>query len=244
MASKSVLSIFKRIWLSSPAPFILVLAGLGATYLQYEQAGQSWLFWLFLALTILAFLLTTAAIGLKLLRERNYRRGVAHWMHDYKQRIDAIKDLRDDLAKYEKTKNLADSLAIKIRAVAVLPVEQNIGVMLNIGKKEDLQVGTRFIMYQIDSSVSDKRLIEQPLGLIEVTYVQAGNNCSHAVVVESFDQDFWDRAWIQLRQNKSIDPPKNIVAPYIPKEFEALSFDDLATARKYLSAVINSLTNV
>ncbi|TEU13451.1 MAG: hypothetical protein E3J21_18650 [Anaerolineales bacterium] len=156
-------------------------------------------------------------------------------------------ELINDFATVEKARRLADTIqgGGNVRVVAILPIEdRRVGVMLNIGEEENLEVGTRLLVYRIDHYTSDGQHIEQPLAVVQVTYVQTENNCSHAVVLDRLDPEFWDQATMQLKREKHIDPPRNFAMPYMPKELHSLSLEDLTTFRQYLETIHDSLTRI
>ena len=162
--------------------------------------------------------------------------------YDHQQRVKMLTELIDLFATLEKARRLADTIKGNARVVAVLPVEEGrIGVMLNIGRKENLQVGTQLLVYRIDRYTSDGQSIEWPLGLVQVTYVQAENNCSQAIVLDLTDREFWNQAMTRLRRERHIEPPRNFAVPYIPQELSSLSLEDLMTFRQYLEAIRDSL---
>jgi len=223
--------------------FSVWLIGAIGTYLQYAQAGLTLLFWILCFLTVIAALLAAVLLGLKWLRERKRRTAMEGLYYNHQQKVKTLTELINEFATLEKARRLDDTIQVNVRAVAILPVEEGrIGVMLNIGRKENLQVGTQLLVHRIDHYTSDGQHIERPLGLVRVTYVQAENNCSQAVVLDRSDREFWNQAMTRLRQEKRIDPPRNFAVPYIPQELRSLSLEDLMTIRQYLETICDSLT--
>lgn len=236
-------SFWQRIWHSPWVRFSVGLIGAVATYIEFEQAGWTLWFWVLCGLTAIAALLAMVPLVQGWFRKRKWWGAIERLYYDRLQRVETLSRLIEDFATFEKAKRLADAIRGDIRVVAILPVEEGrIGVMLNIGREENLQVGTQLLVHRIDRYTSDGQHIEQPLGLIEVTYVQAENNCSQAVVLDPSDREFWDQATGRLKREKYIDPPRNFAVPYIPQELGSLSLEDLMTFRQYLETIRNSLT--
>lgn len=221
--------------------FAALIGGVGA-YLQFKEAGLTLLFWILCGLTTIAALLATVPLVLKWLRERKRQIEMQRLHYDHRQKVKTLTDLIDEFATLEKAKCLADTTTGNVRVVAILPVEGGVGVMLNIGRQEHVQVGTQLLVHRIDHYSSDGQHIKPLLGLVRVTYVQAENNCSQAVVVGRLDPEFWDQATARLRRERRIDPPKNFAVPYVPPELDSLSLEDLAIFRQYLESIHNSLT--
>ena len=229
----------------SHSPWVRFFPGLISAivaYLQFKQAGLTLLFWILCGLTIIAALLATAPLGLKWLRERKRQIEMQRLYNDHRQKVKTLTELIDEFASAEKAKCLADTMKGNVRVVAILPVEGGVGVMLNIGREEHVQVGTQLLVHRIDHYTSDGQHIEQLLGLVRVTYVQAENNCSQAVVFARLDPEFWDQATARLRREGRIDPPRNYAVPYIPQELDSLSLEELAIFRQYLETIRDSLT--
>lgn len=233
-----------EVWRS---PWVRLFAGLiSATtaYLQFRQAGLTVLFWMLCGLTVTAVLLTTVQLALKWLRQRRWRREMARLRYDHQQKMQTLAQLADTFVTLEKAKRLADTMTDDIRVVAILPVEGEVGVMLNVGTEEDVQVGTQLVVHRIDRYTSAGQQIEEPLALVRVTYVQAENNCSQGVVVARLDAEFWDQVAAQLGRQKKIEPPRNFAVPYIPEELRGLSLEDLAVFRGYLQIIHDSLIRI
>ena len=219
------------------------LIGAIATYFEYDQAGRTLVFWILCGLTAIAVLLTAVPSALKWRQERKRWKATQRLYYDHQQKVKTLTELIDLFVTLGKARYLADTIKGNARVVAVLPVEERrIGVMLNIGKEENLQVGTQLLVHRIGGYTSDGQSIEWPLGLVQVTYVQAENNCSQAIVLDPSDRRFWNQAATQLSQETHIDPPRNFAEPYIPQELSSLSLEDLKTFRQYLETIRDSLT--
>ncbi len=203
-------------------------------WLQYQVAWPVW------GLLLYPF---TLLLVLKWLRDQKRRIMQARLYYNHQQKVETLTELIDKFTTFEKARCLADTIKGNVRVVAILRVEEGrIGVMLNIGRKENLQVGTQLLVRRIDRYTFDGQRIEQPLGLVRITYVQAENNLSQAVVLRRLDPEFWDQATARLRQEEMIDPPKNFAVPYIPQELRGLSLEDLMTFRHHLEATRDSPT--
>ena len=239
-------SFWVKLWHSPGVSLSIGLISAIGIYLQYQQAGRTLWFWILCGVAIIAGLIAAGPPVLKWRQERKRREVAQRLYYDHQQKVKTLTQLIGEFAAFEKAGCLADAIKGRgnVRVVAILPAQEGrIGVMLNIGRGENVQVGTRLLVYRIDRYTSDGQQVECPLGLVQVTYVQAENNCSQAVVLHSPDQEFWDHATTRLKREKSIDPPRNRVVPYIPPELSGLSLDDLKTIRQYLEAIGHSLTD-
>lgn len=228
--------------------WIKILFGLlafGATYLQYRDGGATIFFWLFLFITLFVMLLI---VGLPIAKNW-YLKQRRKWIENTRtevsqnQKLEILKELLYDFENIEKAKNLSNSLNGRkdVRVLAILPIEHQLGVMLNIGGNENLQLGTRLMIYRNDSFTTNGDRIENPLGIIEVTYIQANNNCSQAIVIEKLDEDYWTIVSKQLNTNANITPPNNFVIPYEIAELSSLTIKDIETFRQYLEVIRTSL---
>ena len=123
------------------------------------------------------------------------------------QKIDTLTQLINEFISIEKTKqfSIKNSEGFNIKAVAILIVEREIGVILNVGKNEDIQAGTRLKIFRRDNFTSSGDIIEHPLAIVEVKYVQIGNNCSQAVVIHQIDKDFWESVQTDLLTEQKLD---------------------------------------
>lgn len=230
---------------ASRSPWVRLFPGLisaTAAYLQFRQAGLTVLFWILCGLTVLAVALAAVLLALKWLKQRRWRIEMERLHYDHRQKVDTLTKLMGTFAAFEKAKCLADTMKGSVRVVTILPVDGGLGVMLNIGMEEHVQVGTELLVHRIDRYTSDGQHIEEPLALVRVTYVQAENNCSQAVVVARSDREFWDQAAARLGVQKRVEPPRNFAVPYIPPELCSLSLEDLAMFRRYLQTIRDSLT--
>ena len=229
---------------ASRSPWVRLFPGvMGATtaYLQFRQAGLTVLFWMLCGLTAIAVLLATVPLALEWLEQRKRRDAMERLQYDHRQKVETLTGLVAAFATLEKAKCLDDTMKGSARVVAILRVDGAVGVMLNIGTEEEVQVGTELLVHRIDRYSSDGQHIEQLLALVRVTYVQAENNCSQALVVGRLDPEFWDQATARLRRDKRIEPPRNFAVPYIPVELRSLSLQDLAIFRESLEAIRDSL---
>lgn len=242
MNNNSKQSFWSKLLHSPLVRFFPWLIGAIASYIEFKQAGLTWFFWVLCFLTIIAALVPAVPLVLKWLREQKQRIETARLYYNHEQKVETLTELIDEFETLEKAKCFADAVKRNVRVVAILPVERRIGVILNIGRQENLQAGTRLLVHRIDHYTPDGEHIEQPLGLVQVTYVQAENNCSQAVVLDPRDREFWDQATTRLKWEKRIDPPKNFVVPYIPPELRGLSLEALTIIRQHLEAIRDSLT--
>ena len=217
-----------------------LIAGIAA-FLQFRDAGLTGLFGILCCLTIIALAAAAVPVGRRWLEQRRWRAEAARLWFDHHQKMDTLAELADSFATVEKAKRLADALAGGVRVVMVLPVDGGIGVMLNIGSKEHVQVGTELLVHRIDRYTSDGQHIEEPLALVRVAYVQAENNCSQGIVIGRLDREYWDRVPALLRRDGRVEPPKNFAVPYIPLELRVLSVEELVVFQQSLETIRDSL---
>ncbi len=151
--------------------------------------------------------------------------------------------LIEEFETIEKAKALAEAVRDKtiIHILAIPPFEKNIGVLLNVGQREDVKVGTRLLIYRTDEYAPSGQRIEQPIAIVKVTYIQAGNNCSQAIVSDRLDSEFWEQTAVRLQKEKRLDPPGNFATPHIPAELGNLSINNIATIRQYLETIYGLL---
>lgn len=204
MNSRRLHLLWSRVSHSPWVRFFPWLIGVIIAYLGFKQAGLTLLFWILCGCTTIAALLAAVPLVLKWLQERKRQIEMQGLHYDHWQKLKTLRELIDEFATLEKAKCLADTMRGNVRVVAILPVEGGVGVMLNIGREEHVQVGTQLLVHRIDHYTSDGQQIEQLLGLVRVTYVQAENNCSQAVVFGRSDPEFWDQATARLGQQKRI----------------------------------------
>jgi hypothetical protein len=245
VSNDSEQSFWVKLWHSPGVSLSIGLISAIGTYFQYQQAGRTLWFWILCVVAIIAGLIAAVPPVVKWRQERKRREAAQRLYYDHQQKVETLTRLTDEFVALEKARCLADALTGRgnVRVVAILPVEEGrIGVMLNIGRKENLQAGTPLLVHRVDHYTSHGQRIESRLGLVQVTYVQAENNCSQAIVLDRSDREFWDQATTRLKREKSIDPPRNRVVPYIPPELRGLSLEDLTTIRQHLQAICVSLT--
>jgi len=159
------------------------------------------------------------------------------------QKLEILSELLNDFESIEKAKKLLNTLNGRkdVRVLSILPIEHNLGVIVNIGANENLQLGTRLIVYRNDTFTTNGDRIESPLAIVEITYVQANNNCSQAIVIRKLDENYWTTVNKQLNTNSSITPPSNFVIPHEISELSSLSIKDIQTFREYLEVIRTSL---
>ena len=221
-----------------------IVSGLTA-YLEFANAGWTPLFFVLVGLALVAAVLVAVPLVRSLL-QRQWRRWFesAKPYYDEQSRIEILADLIEEFETIEKAKALADATKgrASIQVLAILPVENAIGVLIDVGQQEDVKVGTRLLVYRTDERTPEGHQIEKAIAIARVTYVQAGNNCSQAVITERLDREFWDQTQERLQKEKRVSPPRNFATPYIPDGLSDLSIDNVATIRKYLGAVQSFLT--
>ncbi len=215
-----------------------------ATYFQYRESDATIWFWILLIVILISIILVIWKPTIELLNNYQKRRLIERTKRiEQIQKIDILTQLINEFISIERTKqfSIKNDEGINIRAVAILIVEREIGVILNIGKNENIQAGTRLKIFRRDNFTSSGEVIEQPLAVVEVKYVQIGNNCSQAVVIHQIDKDYWDNVQIILRTEQSLDPPQNFSVPYIISELSELSLEDITAIKLYLELIRSSL---
>jgi hypothetical protein len=160
---------------------VLGLIGLVANYLQFEQAGRTDLFWLLFALAVLLAVMSSCVLVVRWWRNRLARAEI----RNRHEKIAFLLELRDDLRDCENAKALSEQIGPRAKIVSIQQQEGVVTAILSIGKKEKLKVSTPLLVYRVDNQTPEGLRVEQPIGLLRVSYVQAGNNLSHAEVVVS-----------------------------------------------------------
>ena len=226
------------------SPWVRLSAGLitgTAAYLQFRDARLTVLFCILCGLTTIALAAAAVPVARKRLEERRWRAEITRLWFDHHQKMETLAELADSFATLEKAKRLADALTDGVRVVTILPVDGGIGVMLNIGSEEHVEVGTQLLVRRIDHYNSDGQHIEEPLALVRVVYVQAENNCSQGVVIGRLDREYWDRVPALVRRDGRAEPPKNFAVAHIPSELRALSVEELVVFQQSLETIRDSL---
>jgi hypothetical protein len=216
-----------------------------AAYLEFRDAGWTLLFWVLVVLALGVVLSVAIQWVWKRIKEKQVQLArEVELQYDHQRKIEMLNLLIDDFRTIEKAKRLQETLdpETKLRVLTILPVEGKLGVVVNVGKANSAQVGTQLVIYRRAEYTSRGEHIEERLGLVQITYVQAGNNCSQAVVIGRHDRDFWDTAATKLEQEKRVTPPANFVMPYIPEELQELTSEKLRVLRQYLVTIHDSLT--
>jgi len=220
---------------------LLSLISLIASFFEFRNSGWTCLFWLLIGLTLLVAVIAAVLFFFRRHQEKKRQDQVWNLLYNHQQRVETLNGLASIFSTCEKGKRLSATIGDDARVVAILPVKRKVGVMLNIGEEESVEVGTQLGIYRVDHFTSEGEPIEELIGLVEVEYVQAGNNCSQAVVTLQLDQGFWDQTTMRLKQERRVDPPRNFVVPYIPREIQNLPLESLVTFKQYLETIRDSL---
>ena len=223
---------------------ILGLIGLIASYLQFEQAKKTEFFWLLLAVAACFAAYGLISLAVRWWRRRRTYAKVKGERDALQQRIATLLELRDEIRDCEAAKSLEDQIRTRPKIVAIRSEEGVVKAIINIGKKENLKIGTALLVFRTDTYTPDGLRVEQPIGLLRVSHVQAKNNLSHADVIDTFDQAFWLEAQNQLRKERSVNPPHNFIEPYISPSFAELSLGEVSAIHKSLNLVIKQFTGV
>lgn len=208
-------------------------------YLEFATHGLTLVFFILVGLV----LFVTLVIGISLINQwiQEQRRILiekTRLYYDRQSKIETLSTLINEFETIEKTKMLAERVRenATIQMLAILPIENEIGIVVNIGQEEKVEVGTQLLIYRIDEYMSDGQHLERPIALASIKYIQAGNNCSQAIITARLDSEFWDQITMRLQKEKMISPPRNFVVPYVPQGLNDLSIENLITIRKYLIA--------
>ena len=218
----------------------IAIIGLAAAYLQFRDAGATPLFWGFVLATRTCAILVLVPILRQVIKMRHRRIHRESSESTWKsQRLRALTALIDEFEGVEKSKALSKRIDqhSPIRVLTIRSAPPRLGVILNIGSSENVQVGTQLVVFRTDERTPGGEDVERPMALVEVTYVQVANNCSQAVVVRELDEDFWNQARGELLNSSSLTPPRNFAIPHIPRELEGISLEDMAVLRTYLQRI-------
>ena len=217
------------------------LIGLIAAYLAIQQADWAPVFWGLLALCVVITIIPFFKRW-QLERRRRSDLDIIQQYHKI-NKFSTIDLLISEFSSAEKARRLIDSIEpdCEVRAVLILPIEDRIGVILDIGKDNGVEVGTSFVIYRTDTFAQTGDQIEQQLAVVKVTSVQVGNNCSQAQVIIDTDSVYWSRVRKQLHDAPHIVPPKNIAQPHIPSELSGFSLEYVVEIRELLSNIRASI---
>jgi hypothetical protein len=215
-----------------------------AAYLKFRDAGYTPLFWGLILVTLTFAILTLVPTLRKVIKIRRRRKdresGESIWKS---HRLRTLTALIDEFKSVEKSKALSSAIDKQspIRVLAIRSVPSQLGVILNIGSKENVEVGTQLVAFRTDERTHSGEDVEKPLAVVEVTYVQVGNNCSQAAVIQELDKEFWDHVRSELLNSNSISPPRNFAVPYVPMELENISLEDISVFREFLQRIRNRI---
>jgi hypothetical protein len=223
---------------------ILGLIDLFADYLQFEQAQKTNFFWMLFAAAVFFAVIGLIELAVRWWRHRSTYAKVKSRFVALQQRIATLLEIRDEIRDCESAILLQVQIRTKPKIVAIRSEEGVVKAIINIGKNENLKIGTPLLVCRTDNYTPDGLRVEQPIGLLKISYVQARNNLSHADVVNTFGQAFWPKAQKQLRKECSIKPPQNFIVPYVLPQFGQLSLSEVSTIRRSLDLVIKQLTGV
>jgi hypothetical protein len=219
---------------------LLGLIGILAAYLQFRDAGATPLFWVLLIVALLFSMLLIVPVlrnAINIRRQRVDRdSNESTWKS---QRLRILTELVKEFERVEKSKALLSEIGQRspIRILTIRSTPSPLGVILNAGSQENVQVGTQLIVFRTDERTPGGEDVEKPLAIVEVTYVQVANNCCQAIVVRELDECFWNQVRADLISSNSLNPPRNFAIPHIPRELQGLSLEDITVVRQYLQRI-------
>jgi hypothetical protein len=231
---------------ASEGPLVRALAVLLSAiglFIEFRQAGLSLLFWILLILVLIALSLT--AIPLFIRRSR-YARLISMLGTDQflagTNRQQVLRHLIIELSAYQKAKLLSEVITVGyLKVVSMMIIEGKLGALINAGQEENLKIGTPLLFLRILSETRDNEPLELRLGILQVTYVQARSNLSQAVLVSPIDWKFWNQTRESLKKSSIVQPPQNIILPYIPQELDEISSQDFRLILNYLNTVLRAV---
>ena len=229
----------RNIWLR----LVLAFIALASAYVAFLQAGWTPVFWLLVLLSVVCVVASAVPTFRRILNDRKRKLFEQAAIYcDHSAKIQTLQTLIEELLTVEKAVRLGQRLgANEARAIAVMNVEGRLGVLLNIGKTEGTEVGTPLVVYRVDEATDGGASIENELGIVRITYIQAGNNCAQAQVIQMTDEGFWSEAKTLLKRKKHLDPPHNIVVPYVPRELTDVTLANVAAIRSHLTNIRGAL---
>jgi len=222
--------------------FVALLSAIGL-YIEFRQAGLSLLFWILLILVLIALALTATPL---IIRRSKFARLMSMISSDnilaISNREQTLWQLMLELSAYNKARLLKESIkGNHLKVVSMMIIEGKLGVIINAGKEENLEIGTPLILYRILPEAESNQPLELRLGILQVTYVQANSNLSQAVLVSPIDWSFWNKISESLKKSSFAEPPQNIVLPYVPQELDDISSEDFRLILKYLNIVLSTV---
>jgi len=243
--------LIKSWWVKVPTNIFIFVITVVSAFLEFRNAGLTTLFWGLFAASTAIVLLNIAFIVIPLvkewLKEKENKKAQQKTFLDYRSKITILYSLIEDLDAYKKTllfKKNTRNAKKNIKAVTSFWNEDEIKVTLNVGEQDKIQPGTKLLVYRTDGVDAEGHQIERRIALVQVTYIQAKNNVSHAVIERQIDQEFWEQITGKLSTEKQVHLPSNFAVPYIPKEIENLSEEDVEIFRQYLLAIYNNLIQI
>lgn len=211
-----------------------------ATYLTFRQVGLLSLFWLLLALLVFVIAFVGYTVNGHYQRQRQndlFRKAAAALERD--SRFAVLESLVEDLGGVEKALVLGEKIGLNspAKVICILSLAGRLGVVLNLGREEGVEVGTPLAVYRTDRTTPDGDEVEELLAIVRVTYVQAGNNLSQAIIENCTDSSFAQATSRQLKDKAMLGPPKNFAIPYVPRELAGISLQGLQVLRGHLQAI-------
>lgn len=226
----------KNHWIISIALSVL-FSGIPG-YFQYKESGEVRLFWILIVILLFMFFSIILIPGIykfcKIKKNKKY----------LKTQLGILEHLKYEFDAMEKTMRFHDGFSREeeIRAVAYISMEGKLSAVLNIGQEENTQTGSKFILYRLEKITNSGDLIEEPLAIVEISNIQSASNLSIALVDFIFDINYWEEVKKKLKKNTKINPPYNILRPYLMyKKPTELSLDEIKIVNSYLDYFHNSL---
>lgn len=231
---------YRSSWLGAS---LTILSLIGA-YLRLAQAGLTRLFWLFLIVGLSAAFIT----GWRFLRQQRRLREsqrILRLVRYPEVKISAIQELIDTFSAARKATSLAAELAAAHRTAKILAflyVEGQLGALLDIGAREQLEVGTPLLAYRKDFHPKEAYGVETMLCLLSVTHIQTDRKLAQAHVQERLgDRKYWTAVRKTLRKDPRVQAPPNRIVPFVPPVLSHLPPDALLSIITHLKQVRSSL---
>jgi hypothetical protein len=231
-------------------PGTLTAVSLVGAYLRFQQAGLTPLFWIFLIVGLCGASIGGWRLARRTLRLRDSQR-IRRLVESPEVKIPVVEALIGTYSAALKASSLSSRLAasnLRPRIIAFLDIEGQLGAILNIGANEAMEVGTPLLVYRVDAeaerdvNVVGGLVVESILCSLTVSYVQVTSNLAQALVRQQLgDRGYWATVRKELRQQRRVTPPRNMVVPHTPQEIVGLSTESLKSIITHLDQVRRSL---
>jgi hypothetical protein len=214
-----------------------------AAYAQIKEAGLTLYFLLLAFVALSAGIVSAARFGKKRDRLRK-RLLIQQLLRSPETKLPVVEDLIGTFSAALKAQSLVARLneGRQAKMLAFLNVEGQLGALLDIGARENLEVGTPLLALRVDPDTNGGDFVESLLCSLTVTYVQVSGNLAQARVLhQAGSPSYWTGVRKDLRQAQRVRPPANFVRPLVPRELSGLSRESLLSIVTQLESVRHSL---